>query len=93
MEKKITGDSYLVVKQFDVKNGNFTGEPFNFGSLRSTLEDHIIISGINRPGMLFETIEKDPHSKYEKIILDYTVGLDKIYDRKELKRKRMSRNS
>ena len=33
--EKITDDSYLLVKQFDVKNGNFTGEPFSFNSLRS----------------------------------------------------------
>jgi len=42
----------------------------------------------NAPGRLFETIEKDLHSKYEKIILDYTVGLDKIYDRKEIEKKK-----
>lgn len=47
----------------------------------------------NAPGGLYETIEKDPNSKYERIFLDSTVGLDKIHNRAELKRKRMSRNS
>ena len=36
----------------------------------------------------FNNIEKDPNSKYQKIILDYTVGLDKIYDRKEIEKKK-----
>jgi hypothetical protein len=47
----------------------------------------IMTSTPNRPGGLFESIEKDPNSKYCKIILDYTVGLDKIYDRKEIEKK------
>lgn len=34
-----------------------------------------------------KTIEKDPDSKYEKIFLDYTVGLDKIYHRAEIEKK------
>ena len=48
----------------------------------------IMVSTPNRPGGLFETIEKDPNSKYCKIVLDYTVGLDKIYDRKEIGKKK-----
>lgn len=48
----------------------------------------IMVSTLNRPGRLFETIEKDPNSKYCKIVLDYTVGLDKIYDRKEIEKKK-----
>lgn len=48
----------------------------------------IMASTPNRPGGLFETIEKDPNSKYCKIMLDYTVGLDKIYDRKEIEKKK-----
>jgi hypothetical protein len=42
----------------------------------------------NKPEGLFETIEKDPNSKYEKIVLDYTVGLDKIYNRQEIEKKK-----
>lgn len=48
----------------------------------------IMVSTPNRPGGLFETIEKDPHSKYHKIILDYTVGLNKIYDPVEIEKKK-----
>jgi hypothetical protein len=48
----------------------------------------IMVSTPNRPGGLFESIEKDPNSKYCKIVLDYTVGLDKIYDRKEIEKKK-----
>ena len=40
----------------------------------------IMVSTPNRPDGLFQSIEKDPNSKYEKIILTYEVGLDKIYD-------------
>ena len=47
----------------------------------------IMVSTPNRPGGLFESIEKDSNSKYCKIVLDYTVGLDKIYDRKEIEKK------
>lgn len=47
-----------------------------------------MVSTPNAPGGLFESIEKDPNSKYHKIFLDYTVGLDKIYDRKEIEKKK-----
>lgn len=51
----------------------------------------IMVSTPNRPGGLFETIEKDPNSKYCKIVLDYTIGFDKIYDRKEIEKKKNER--
>src|SRR4029079_12528475 len=41
----------------------------------------IMASTPNKPDGLYETIEKDPNSKYHKISLDYAVGLDKIFDR------------
>jgi hypothetical protein len=47
----------------------------------------IMVSTPNAPGGLFQKIEVDPLSKYHKIILDYTVGLGKIYDPEEIKRK------
>jgi hypothetical protein len=47
----------------------------------------IMVSTPNRPDGLFQSIEKDPNSKYTKIILDYTVGLGKIYDPEEIKKK------
>jgi hypothetical protein len=43
----------------------------------------------NRPDGLFQSIEKDPTSKYHKIILDYTVGLNKIYDPLEIEKKKL----
>ena len=48
----------------------------------------IMVSTPNRPGGLFESIEKDPNSKYCKIVLDYTVGLGKIYDPAEIEKKK-----
>jgi len=48
----------------------------------------IMVSTPNRPGGLFESIEKDPNSKYTKIFLDYTVGLDKIFNRAEIEQKK-----
>jgi hypothetical protein len=40
----------------------------------------IMVSTPQRPGGLFERIEKDRNSKYMKLFLDYTYGLDTIYD-------------
>ena len=48
----------------------------------------IMVSTPNRPDGLFHSIEKDPNSKYHKIILDYTVGLGKIYDPLEIEKKK-----
>ena len=49
----------------------------------------IMVSTPNRPGGLFQGIEQDPNSKYVKISLDYTFGLDKIYDRFEIEKKKL----
>lgn len=49
----------------------------------------IMVSTPNRPDGLFQSIEKDPNSKYHKIILDYTVGLNKIYDPLEIEKKKL----
>ena len=48
-----------------------------------------MVSTPNRPDGLFQSIEKDPNSKYEKIVLTYEVGLDKIYDPKEIEKKKL----
>ena len=48
----------------------------------------IMISTPNAPGGLFERIEKDANSKYTKLLLDYTYGLDKIYDRAFIEKKK-----
>jgi hypothetical protein len=49
----------------------------------------IMVSTPNAPDGLFHSIETDPNSKYEKIVLSYEVGLDKIYDRQEIERKKL----
>jgi hypothetical protein len=38
---------------------------------------------------LIQNIEKGSNSKYHKKILDYTVGLDKIYDRVKIEKKKL----
>jgi hypothetical protein len=48
----------------------------------------IMVSTPNAPGGLFQKIELDPLSKYHKILLDYTVGLGKIYDPLEIEKKK-----
>ena len=47
----------------------------------------VMVSTPNAPGGLFERIEKDKNSKYKKLFLDYTYGLDKIYDRAFIEKK------
>lgn len=49
----------------------------------------IMVSTPNAPMGLFETIEKDPNSKYEKIALPFQVGLYKIYDPLEIEKKKL----
>jgi len=49
----------------------------------------IMCSTPNRPDGLFESIEMDPKSKYTKIFLLVDAGLDKIFDRKEIDKKRL----
>jgi hypothetical protein len=49
----------------------------------------IMVSTPNAPGGLFERIEKDPNSKYTKLLLDYTYGLDRIYDRQFIQKKKL----
>lgn len=41
------------------------------------------------PEGLFKRIEKDDNSKYFKLKRDYTYGLDKIYDRAFIERKKL----
>lgn len=48
-----------------------------------------MISTPNAPDGLFHSIGQDPNSKYEKIVLSYEVGLDKIFDRQEIERKKL----
>ena len=48
-----------------------------------------MVSTPNAPGGLFERIEKDNNSKYKKLFLDYTYGLDNIYDRQYIEKKKL----
>lgn len=48
----------------------------------------IMVSTPFRPNGLFHSIENDPNSKYKKIVLSYEFGLDKIYDRAEIEKKK-----
>jgi hypothetical protein len=49
----------------------------------------IMCSTPNRPDGLFQSIENDSNSKYFKLKLDYTYGLDKIYDRSFIEKKKL----
>jgi hypothetical protein len=44
----------------------------------------VMVSTPNNPGGMFDRIESDADSRYEKVFLPYTVGLDQIYDPKEI---------
>ncbi len=48
-----------------------------------------MVSTPNIPDGLFASIENDPQSKYEKIVLSYQVGLGKIYNPLEIERKKL----
>jgi len=48
-----------------------------------------MVSTPNTPDGHFASIENDPNSKYEKIVLSYEAGLDKIYDRTEIEKKKL----
>jgi hypothetical protein len=49
----------------------------------------IMVSTPQRPGGLFERIEKDRNSKYMKLFLDYTYGLGTIYDPAYIAKKKL----
>jgi hypothetical protein len=52
----------------------------------------IMASTPNRPDGLFAGIEKEPNSKWHKVIMTYEVGLDKIYDRADIEKKKLDSN-
>jgi hypothetical protein len=49
----------------------------------------IMVSTPNAPGGLFERIERDKGSKYTKLFLDYSYGIDKIYTREFIEKKKL----
>lgn len=52
----------------------------------------VMVSTPNAPGGLFERIEREPENTclYKQLRLDYTYGLDKIYDREEIEKAKAS---
>lgn len=52
----------------------------------------VMVSTPNAPGGLFERIEKEPEEEciYNRIRLDYTYGIDKIYTRQEIEKAKTS---
>src|SRR5215510_7695388 len=49
----------------------------------------ILASSPNKPMGLFQRIELDKNSKYHKLILTYEYGLDRIYDRAFIEKKKL----
>jgi hypothetical protein len=49
----------------------------------------IMVSTPNKPGGLFEKIELDTSSKYQKLFLDYTYGMNTIYDTQFIEREKI----
>lgn len=85
-----TDVSYLFIDEADHFEPSVTNELLH-AITRYEEKSHcttIMVSTPNAPGGLYETIEKDPNSKYTKIFLDYTVGLDKIFNRAEIEQKK-----
>lgn len=52
----------------------------------------ILSSTPNRPDGLMQKIENDSNSKYTKLKLHYTYGLDLIYDRAFIEKKKLDPN-
>jgi hypothetical protein len=48
----------------------------------------VLSSTANKPGSLMQRIELDPNSKYFKLRLPYQLGVGKIYDPKEIKKRK-----
>ncbi len=49
----------------------------------------ILSSTPNRPDGIMQNIEKDVNSKYAKLKLDYSYGIDTIYDRQFIEKKKL----
>lgn len=85
-----TDVSYLFIDEADHLEPSVTNELLH-AITRYEEKSHcttIMATTPNAPGGLYETIEKDPNSKYERIFLDSTVGLDKIHNRAEIEKKK-----
>jgi hypothetical protein len=86
-----TDVSYLFIDEADMFEDSVTDE-LTHAITRYEEKSNcttIMVSTPNKPGGLFESIEKDPNSKYHKIILSYEIGLNKIYDPLEIAKKKL----
>jgi hypothetical protein len=86
-----TDVSYLFIDEADHFDASVTSELLHAITRYEEKSNctTIMVSTPNRPGGLFQTIELDPNSKYHKIFLLYEVGLDKIYNREEIEKKKL----
>ena len=48
----------------------------------------VMVSTPNRPGGLFDTMEREPDSNYKRLFYHYSRGLDRIYNSQEIERER-----
>jgi hypothetical protein len=83
--------SYIWVDESDHMDPSIQDELFNaIGPYEEKSNCKIILSSTpNRPDGLMQKIESDVNSKYTKLKLDYTHGLDKIYDRAFIEKKKL----
>jgi hypothetical protein len=83
--------SYLFIDEADHGDNEFQEElePAITAYEEKSKGKTIMVSTPNAPEKLFYRIENDPNSKYFKLKLDYTYGLDKIYDRQFIEKKKL----
>ena len=83
--------SYIWVDESDHMEPSIQDELFySIGPYEEKSNCKIILSSTpNRPDGLMQSIENNPDSKYTKLKLDYTYGLDKIYDRAFIEKKKL----
>ena len=83
--------SFIWVDESDHMEPSIQDELFySIGPYEEKSNCKIILSSTpNRPDGLMQKIEKDANSKYKKLKLDYTFGLDKIYSQQEIDKKKL----
>ena len=48
----------------------------------------VMVSTPNRPGGLFDTMEREPNSNYQRVYYHYTRGIGKIYNEQEIEKEK-----
>ena len=83
--------SYIWVDESDHLEPSIQEELFHaIGPYEEKSNCKILLSSTpNRPDGLMQQIEQDKKSKYTKLKLDYTYGLDLIYDRAFIQKKKL----